>query len=207
MRVVGERAIGLGQAVNAGDVNGDEIPDALVSAPGRRSVVYVIYGARTWRRTIPLGVLSAERGYRIVTDANIETLLPIANAGDVNGDGIPGPAGRHPRRFGTVYVVYGRRPGGTVNLDQLQPTEGYRILGAPGDNAGTDVANAGDVNGDSIPDQLIGAPQAFMMPGRAYVVYGQRPGATIDLETLGEDQGYRMDGDVRRGRERGAVRG
>ena len=34
-----------------------------------------------------------------------------------------------------------------------------------------------------------------MMPGRAYVVYGQRPGATIDLETLGEDQAYRMDGD------------
>ena len=140
MRVVGERAIGLGQAVNAGDVNGDEIPDALVSAPGRRSVVYVIYGARTWRRTIPLGVLSAERGYRIVTDANIETLLPIANAGDVNGDGIPDQLVGIPDDPGTVYVVYGRRPGGTVNLDQLQPTEGYRILGAPGDNAGTDVA-------------------------------------------------------------------
>ena len=88
VRVVGERAIGLGQAVNAGDVNGDEIPDALVSAPGRRSVVYVIYGARTWRRTIPLGVLSAERGYRIADRREHRDAAPVANAGDVNGDGI-----------------------------------------------------------------------------------------------------------------------
>ena len=36
-RVVGQRGIGLGQAVDAGDVNGDGIPDAIVSAPGRRT--------------------------------------------------------------------------------------------------------------------------------------------------------------------------
>ena len=192
--MVGQRAVGLGQAVDAGDVNGDRIPDALVSAPGRRSIVYVVYGSRSWRRTIPVGGLTAEQGYRLVTDANIETLMPVANAGDVNGDGIPDQLIGIPNQPGTVYVVYGRRPGGTVDLDQLEPSQGYRIGGAPGDSAGTDVANAGDVNGDSIPDQLIGAPQSFMMPGRAYVVYGQRPGAAIDLATLAPDQGYRLDG-------------
>jgi len=195
-RVVGQRAIGLGQAVDAGDVNGDGLPDALVSAPGRRSIVYVVYGRRGWRTTTAAGTLTPSRGYRIVTDADVQTLMPVGDGGDVNGDGVPDQLVGIPNGAGRVYVVYGQRraDAGAIDLDDLKPSEGYQIEGAPGDSAGTDVADAGDVNGDGVPDQLVGAPQGFEKPGRAYVVYGRRPGGPVDLAGLSPERGYRMEG-------------
>ncbi len=195
-RAIGQRGVGIGQAVNAGDVNGDGIPDALVSAPGKRSIAYVVYGRQGWKVTIPLGSLSSSQGYRLVTDADINSTMPVANAGDVNGDGVPDQLVGIPNGAGTVYVVYGQRGtvAASINLDKLTAAQGYTITGAPGDLAGTDVAGAGDVNGDGVPDQVIGASQGFQQPGRAYVVYGRRPGANVDLENLPATRGYRIEG-------------
>ena len=195
-RVVGQRGIGIDQAVNAADVNGDGIPDALVSAPGTRSIVYVVYGRRGWKQTVPVASLPASQGYRLVTDADISGDMPVANAGDVNGDGVPDQLVGVSNGAGTVYVVYGQRGSvaPTIDLDNLAAGQGYRITGAPGDGAGTDVAGAGDVNGDGVPDQVIGASQAFQAPGRAYVVYGRRPGANINLAGLPANRGYHIQG-------------
>jgi hypothetical protein len=75
---------------------------------------------------------------------------------------------------------------------------GMRIVGgAESDRVGWAVARAGDVNGDRRLDVVIGAPTAGYnereASGSAYVVFGQRSAATIDLANLGNG-GFRIDG-------------
>jgi hypothetical protein len=63
-------------------------------------------------------------------------------------------------------------------------------------NAGASVADAGDVNGDRAPDFIVGAPAANNVhqgSGSAYVLFGGRNLANVDLRNLGE-AGFRIDG-------------
>ncbi len=63
-----------------------------------------------------------------------------------------------------------------------------------GDQAGTSVARAGDVNGDGVGDLVIGAPQAGQGAGAAYVVFGPfTPGTTVDLASIA-GRGFVMRG-------------
>ena len=130
---------------------------------------------------------------------------PVASAGDVNGDGIDdvlltaSGAGNNDRLLsGSVYVVFGSAtPRATVDLADLGAA-GYRIDGAlPGDQAGMSAAGVGDVNGDGLDDVLVGAPAADVNgrtdSGSAYVVFGTRHPANVDLQAPGGDA-YRIDG-------------
>lgn len=61
---------------------------------------------------------------------------------------------------GSAYVVFGTATSGVVNLANLG-AGGYEIDGAQtGDTTGSKVVGAGDVNGDGIPDILLGARAA-----------------------------------------------
>ncbi len=66
-----------------------------------------------------------------------------------------------------------------------------------GDEAGTSVAAAGDVNGDGRDDVIVGTPGADnngrTNSGSVYVVFGEKSPTEIDLAALG-DRGYRIDG-------------
>lgn len=68
---------------------------------------------------------------------------------------------------------------------------------AANDRAGVAVAGAGDINGDGIPDVVVGAPSADRNSrtdsGSAYVIYGGRATASLDLQQLGA-AGFRIDG-------------
>ena len=84
---------------------------------------------------------------------------------------------------------------GSVDLS-TQANVVFRGAGA-GDQAGTAVAPAGDINGDGRTDVVIGAPGADdngrQDSGTAYVVFGATSPAEIDLATLG-GHGFRIDG-------------
>jgi FG-GAP repeat len=129
----------------------------------------------------------------------------VARAGDVNGDGrgdvivgasLADPRGR--RDAGAAYVVFGGKGSGRVRLGALG-TIGFRIDGAvpnprtfhPGrgplaSGAGAVVAGAGDVNGDGLGDVLVSGRRTNPFgETAAFVVFGKRDNAPVDLATLG----------------------
>ncbi|MEV4418988.1 integrin alpha [Patulibacter sp. NPDC049589] len=139
----------------------------------------------------------------------------VAKIGDVNDDAIPDYAISAPyasnngrQRSGTVYIVYGAAgASGSIDLGALPADRGYRIDGATAEDfAGWDVSAAGDVNGDEIPDVVVGAPGADgtvrtpISNGAAFVIFGRPPGqnSRIDLAAL-ENQGFKISGPTRLG--------
>jgi hypothetical protein len=191
-----------GSVANAGDVNGDGVDDLLVGAVNG-SNVFVVYGQPDARSTVlNAGSLTDEQGYRISGPLGSNTGFSVANAGDVNGDGVPDALVGLPSG---AFIVFGQRTASpvTVQLSDIGTpgnTQGYAISGGANDEfVGSSGAGIGDVNGDGVPDVLVGGMSSNhngrMTSGSAWVVFGQRGSvATVQLGTLSPAQGYRIDG-------------
>jgi hypothetical protein len=192
----------------AGDVNGDGFDDLVVGAPDAMTtrgsgtgLVYVIFGGSG------LSDIDVSNpgswGFRIQGPAGFTNAgTDVAGVGDLNGDGlddllIGAPFAEPGGVFlsGAAYVVFGKRDLADVDLAALG-SQGYVIAGASIDAVGYSVDAAGDVNGDSRPDVLIGAPFAIRNgsdSGSAFVVFGKADTTPIDLASSGS-WGYRIDG-------------
>jgi hypothetical protein len=129
-------------------------------------------------------------------------------AGDVNGDGIEDVivgsafADANGRSSGRSYVVFGSAEGfaATMDASSLDGRNGFVFNGiAANHRAGTDVAKAGDVNGDGIDDVVVGALHASpngLRSGQGYVVYGSAEGfpAVIEAASLDGWNGFALNG-------------
>lgn len=108
----------------------------------------------------------------------------VGGGGDVTGDGILDiliGARRADNQTGRVAVVSGP-PSLTPAI--LDAEIGVSVLGAgDGQNFGSSLAYAGDVNGDGAGDLVVGTRGAEQ---RAYVVFGGGDLADLSMEALGE---------------------
>ena len=171
----------------AGDVNGDGLDDIALGTSTDRA--YIVFGKRD---TAPVELENlGPAGIEIRSPVSSAALSAVTGIGDLDDDGLdevlvgaPRLPNPHASRAGGVFLIRGRREGGPIDLG-VGPNVAYG--GAADDRAGTYLAGPGDVNGDGIPDLLIGAR-------RPVIVYGARA-----LRALVPARRFvRMSGPIRR---------
>jgi hypothetical protein len=133
----------------------------------------------------------------------------VANAGDVNGDGladlIVGAPESDPAAGGEAgrsYVVFGKTATGAIDLSAVVGGSGGFVINGhcADDRSGCSVSSAGDVNGDGLADLIVGAyngdpSAATSNAGRSYVVFGKTTGSAINLSAVaGGTGGFVING-------------
>ncbi len=176
----------LGESVSTGDFNGDGIADLLMGAPGwdgaglkNAGSAYVVYGPAI----TDMGVGSADAILR-GRAANASAGLRVASAGDTDGDGVDDlliaspryPDGGPRDQAGQVALMLGAPP----SFHSLATADGLFSGEGAGDQAGSSVAGAGDVDGDGLDDMIIGAHRhggSGVDAGAAYLLLGGTTGS------------------------------
>ncbi|MBA8667894.1 FG-GAP repeat protein [Holosporaceae bacterium 'Namur'] len=193
----------------AGDINGDGLADLIIGAPLANSdagVSYVVFGSKfPFPPLIDLSNLNGKNGFQLNGTLSVKfSGNAVSGAGDINGDGIddliigaPDNASGHYN--GASYVVFGSKfpfpP--SMNLSSLNGSNGFELQGEQLKGiSGWSVSGAGDINGDSIDDLIIGAPNAHYETGISYVVFGSKfpfP-PSMSLSNLNGKNGFRLKG-------------
>ena len=176
---------------SAGDVNGDGYDDLIIGAFGAdpngnsyAGETYVVYGGANAPGTggvLDLSALDGTNGFILTGIDGLDySGRFVSSAGDVNGDGYDDliiGAYRADGYAGETYLVYGGASapgtGGVLDMSDLDGTNGFILTGIDaGDQSGSSVSSAGDVNGDGYDDLIIGARS---MPTRMGTVMPARP--------------------------------
>ena len=200
---------------SAGDVNDDGFDDLIIGTRGAdpngmgSGAAYVVFGSGSGlSASLELSDLNGTNGFKINGEATGDYAgQTVASAGDVNGDGIDDliigarwaqPNGNY---SGATYVVFGSASAfdASLELSDLDGTNGFKINGQAGDYTGVSVSSAGDVNGDGIDDLIIGATYASpngTASGASYIVFGSGAGfsATLELSDLDGSNGFKING-------------
>jgi hypothetical protein len=194
----------LGWSISgAGDVNGDRLEDLLIGAPradpgGKfdAGASYVVFGKRT-TEAVELSEIAAGQGGFVIRGESTGNFLgsSVSGAGDINGDGVADLLIGSPGADAS-YVVFGRGTTDEVDLSDVAGGRGGFVIRGEGESvsSGLSVSGAGDVNGDGLPDLLIGGAQ-FAYPGSrnrtgtSYVVFGKRTTEVVELSDVAAGQG------------------
>jgi hypothetical protein len=147
---------------SVGDLNGDGFSDLAVTDPSARKV-YVFNGGLTGLAASPSVTLSPP--VPAATDGGSASLVPVAAAGDLNGDGY-GDLVLGGCSANKVEVYHGGAQG-------VSDAKRYELL-APAGAAGFGCALAGaaDIDGDGYDDLVVGAPKSASSTGAAFVYLG-----------------------------------
>ena len=194
-----------GSVSSAGDVNGDGLDDILVG--GRTNddggdnagKAYVVFGRTANPGTIDLGSLPAFGGFGII-GASFEQFVGdnISDAGDINGDGFDDVIVGTTQGYGRAWVIFGQSAlRGTIDLEFLDPADGFLIT-APFNSAFAGlVGSAGDFNGDGFDDIAVSTSGggSARPKNSVYIVFGKEGGfGQVDLAALTPATGFVIKG-------------
>jgi len=162
-----------GTVAGIGDSNGDGYDDLVVGEywySDRSGIAYLVHGPVTGDVTLSSEILlGSESAYSYAGGA-------VAGAGDMNADGyddiLIGAYGySYPSTQGRTYLIHG-----PVTASMSLGSADVKLTGTSSmDFSGNSLAGGRDVDGDGVPDIIIGASHestAFGYAGAAYVVLG-----------------------------------
>jgi hypothetical protein len=193
--------VGTGYAVSfTGDINGDGYDDAAVGAPDRnyrQGATFIVKGRKSDGFTGSVDLTTQSDNTIIGPTSNSQTGSGISSAGDVNNDGINDLLVASPfsgYAAGQTHVIFGDSK---LSADiQLSPSAQSGVLvlngGNPKNFSGRAVSGAGDINGDTIDDLVVTAPQV----AETYIAYGKdylRDDGSIKLSQLRDDNGFALE--------------
>ncbi|MBU1099556.1 MAG: FG-GAP repeat protein [Bacteroidetes bacterium] len=173
------------QVSSAGDLNNDGFTDIIIGAESNNfetGFAKIYYGATgVTMDNISDGTLTGENTYDKFS-------VSVSSAGDLNNDGFDDiivGASNYSKGLGKTYIYKGAS---TFDINV-----GLTITGDAGfgNQFGTSISGAGDINNDGIDDIIIGAPKYNNYTGRAYIYFGSNsstPNNNVDLVLTGESE-------------------
>ncbi|QQM67880.1 VCBS repeat-containing protein [Actinomyces weissii] len=204
-----DAVVGLSVAC-LGDTNGDGVDDLAVGSHtmGR---AWVLYGGPRLHEA-RLNDLAPEHGFTVLLPTTGSPAAHLSAAGDLDGDGLAdlalvltnsrqalSPAPGQGTDRGIAYVVAGHAGGAAVDLREplAEPQHLLARVLSPAGNLATAFDRVGDVNADGQEDFVLSdythASGTNVVPGRAWLLTGVRPGARLDLD--GEFAGSTLEMD------------
>ena len=193
---------GFGSAVTSiGDLDLDGVVDLAVGAPGAdtggtdRGAVHVLFmnadGSVRTRTTVASGL----GGFGGALDAGDRFGIGVEGLGDLDGDGIGdlvvGADGDDDGNgdSGAVWILFLRRDGSVRSHQKISATAGGSVGVSGGDLFGRSIGRIGDLDGDGLPEIVVGAPERDGSNGAAFVLFLRENGTASSIQEIAEGVG------------------